>query len=324
MSGSDETLFDSILDTYHVKLSVGEYLRPVPFRKSDWKKLYSIILPLPPELKDSTHVAYSETTQGMAANLLNGDIVSGVMAHVLKNIGDGVVVGYRDATVAEKGQRTAFESFFPPKDITSILQQQFGHAPNPNPSVMFEGPALRRFTMSWLLQPRTPEESYKIQRVVKKLKTSALPKNAILDSSAILKYPHLCQVNFFPWDSEYAGNEWGWGDKSPIKMKKCFMTDVEADYTPGNLPAFFEGTKAPAVVRLTIQLQEVEYMMANDWDESAKVTTTSPEIFAKAVGKSIEGASNTLSRSYDDAVDQVTQFGLNVFGGRSEEQGAVP
>lgn len=311
MSGSDETLFDSILDTYHVKLSVGEYLRPRPFEKSKWEKKYSIILPLPSELRDGTSVSYTQQDQEFVADVLNGDIGSGAMGQVLRNTGQAI--GALTGGVTNE--------MLPPERVTSAIQQLFGTAPNPNPAVMFQGPNLRRFGFNWLLQPRNKTESDKISRIVKKLKASALPRNIVADSAALLKYPHLCQLNFFPWDTQYAGNDWGWGDKSIIKIKKCFMTNVDVDYTPGNLPAFYEGTHAPAVARLSIEFQEIEYMLSNDWDESAVGKSGSLEVFQSALGET----GGFLKDAFGNAATEVGKSSISLFGsGATEEQSAQP
>jgi hypothetical protein len=186
---------------------------------------------------------------------------------------------------------------------------------------MFQGPNLRRFGFNWLLQPRNQTESAKIERIVKKLKASALPRNIVADSAALLKYPHLCQLNFFPCDTQYAGKDWGWGDKSIIKIKKCFMTNVDVDYTPGNLPAFYEGTHAPAVVRLSVEFQEIEYMLSNDWDETAVGKDGSLEVFQTALSET----GGFLKDAFSNAATEVGRSTLSLFGsGATDEQGAVP
>jgi hypothetical protein len=100
------------------------------------------------------------------------------------------------------------------------------------------------------------------------LKRSALPRNTVKNSAAILDYPDLVQVNFYPWDSGYEKSDWGWGENSIIKYKKSFMQSVNVNYHPFGTPAFFENTKLPVSYQINISFREAEYMLSDDWKET--------------------------------------------------------
>jgi hypothetical protein len=70
-------------------------------------------------------------------------------------------------------------------------------------------------------------------------------------------------------------------------FKKCVITNIRTDYTPGQ-PAFFGDTSAPVQIVLTITFQEIELWTAEDW---ANVST---------------GAAQT------SILDQAKQFGGNI------------
>jgi hypothetical protein len=134
---------------------------------------------------------------------------------------------------------------------------------------MFTGPILREFSYSWTLLPKNAKESQNIQKAIRQLKVAALPANQVSGSAAVLKYPNIAQLNFYPWDGMGGTKtEWGWGDKSIIRIKKCVMSSVNANYTPANAPAFYEGTKAPVATQLSIAFKEIEYMLAGDYGGS--------------------------------------------------------
>jgi hypothetical protein len=150
--------------------------------------------------------------------------------------------------------------------FASAIQQTMGVAPNPNPSVAFQGPQLREMSLTWSLLPTNEADSRKIRNLINYLKMRALPGNQVTDSAAILNYPYLCQVNFYPWDNG-GGGDFGWNQKtSIIRMKRAFMASVNVNYTAGAAPAFFSGfNNEPVVVQLSINFKEIEYFLSNDF-----------------------------------------------------------
>lgn len=274
-----------LLGKYYTTLRIGPYERPKPFNGPVFAPTLLIALPIPNELRDDTQVSYSSQNLETVGDLFNLNIGSGAGAALLRNSGNlitaaGGVVG--DALAAAAGAATqsnaveqvvsgaanAIGSLFPAEQITSAIQQSIGVAPNPNPSVQFQGPVLRDFSYTWAFYPKSRAESEKIQRMIGLLKARALPKNIVKDSGALLKYPDICQINFYPWDSGGNDNPWGWSSGSILKYKKAFMQSVNVNYNPFGTPAFFEGTHLPVSYQLTISFREIEYLLSNDWESS--------------------------------------------------------
>jgi hypothetical protein len=57
-------------------------------------------------------------------------------------------------------------------------------------------------------------------------------------------------------------------NKIIIKIKKCVVKSFNVNYTPVNVPAFFDGNPSaphPVAITCTIHLKELEYMLSNDW-----------------------------------------------------------
>lgn len=285
---ADETIgiSGSYLGEYYMTLSLGPYSRPKPFAKSDFQINTVIHLPLPSEMRDDTAVNYTNQDLNTVGDAFNGS--DGIGASIgLRNIGSagstllgagaGAVAGSIFGSGFGDTASRATEELFPPDQVMYATQQYFGVAPNPNPSVMFTGPHLREFSFSWTLYAKTPEESVNIRRLISTLKKRALPENVISGSASILSYPYICQVNFYPWDSPNPNaitSNWGWTDRSIIKMKKCVIAAVNANYNPSNTPAFFEGTKEPVATQLTINLKEIEYMLSNDYGGGDGITAS--------------------------------------------------
>lgn len=282
----ESTVFGSMLGDYYMRILMGPYDRPKPFDTEVWAPKTAVFLPLPAELRDDTGVNWGNVDLNSVGDLINGDPVAGAGAALLRNsgklagglataaagavagTGGSALLGAAAGNFAADAAENTVESLFPPDQVTSAFQQMSGLAPNPNPSVAFQGPQLREFSYSWTLFAKNKAESRNIQNLVKTLKMRALPENKVSDASAILMYPWMCQLNFFPWDRGGSGR-WFWSDNSIIKIKKCVIASVNANYTPSNIPAFFHDTKSPVAVQISINFKEIEYMMSADWGGTA-------------------------------------------------------
>jgi len=271
---------------YYTRLTIGDYKRPGPFDTASLANPQYIFLPLPLELRDETVVRYSNEDLQLAGDILNGNIGSGIGSEALRQSGSlvssaisGIISGAGSALGSQAtGDLVAgaAESALPASKITSAISQYFGIAPNPNPSVAFEGPQLRDISLSWILVPTTAGDSAKIRAVVNTLKRAALPVNSVSKSAAILDYPKLVQVNFYPWDKGSGTSAHGWTGKSIIKMKKCFMSAVTANYNSSNSPAFYHDSEEPVSVQISISFKEIEYFLSSDYDGASSGSGKNP------------------------------------------------
>jgi hypothetical protein len=269
-------IFDGEMSKYYCTLSFGPYKRPKPFESAAWSPDLTICLPLPNELTDNIAPEYDNQSLGAVGDIINGALTGAVTSSLLRNSGDilvgagkGLAGGVGGAVGGEVGNKITegLENMLPDAaTVTSAVQQSQGLAPNPNPSVMFKGPQLREYTYNWTIFPDSIEQSKALRNMIKVIKGRVLPKSAGSSQASVLHYPNMVQMNFFPWDGTGAGNPWGWGVDSFIRIKKCVVKSFNTNYTPSNVPAFFEGEGSYAVaVNVSITLQEIEYMLANDW-----------------------------------------------------------
>jgi hypothetical protein len=269
---------------YYCTLTLLEYDRPKPFDPVSYKVKKVIRLPLPQELNDSTAVAYNNVDLKLVGDIANKDAV-GLGAEGLRQAGSLMKTGIEAGAAGLKAMGGASSSAagglagmlggealsnaFDAEAISSAIQQGMGVAPNPNPSVAFQGPVLREMNYTWNLMATNEQDSKAIRSIINELKKRALPRaNAGLESAAILDYPHLCQMNFFPWDGKGSG-PYGWSAGSIIKMKRCFMSSVNVNYTGGAAPAFFAGwNNEPVTVQLSINMKEIEYFLSKDYGDT--------------------------------------------------------
>lgn len=281
---------------YYTTIRIGPYKRESNFKLSAFEPKMVVKLPIPTELRDDTTVSYTPVNLETVGDALasQGEFNAGLMnaaglrsgGNVLNSVlgggPKGIASMVKDRGIAAKiggylggGYLGMIQALLPPEQINSAIQQLSGVAPNPNPSVQFQGPVLRDFTFTWAFYPKNKGESENISKMIKMLKARALPSYLKGNSNAVLEYPHICQVNFMPWDREGEGNPsydstYGWCEKSIIRMKRCFMAGVNVNYNAFGTPSFFEGTSLPTSYQLTINFREIEYLLSNDWDKAAE------------------------------------------------------
>lgn len=275
----------SQLGKFYCRLLIGEYKRPSPFHNATWSPKHSILLPLPDVLHDQTSVKYNGVEMGAVGDFINngtgignslgtmgyrglGSLSSTAISN-LAGSGAGKVVELLGGSaglgdVIGGAVNDAAKNAFPADAIQTAFEQSLGSAPNPNPSVAFQGPELRQFQYTWTFFPTSSDESIRVKNIISLLKRSSLPKNTLSNSASILNYPDMVQMNFFPWDDGGSG-PWYHSNDSIIKMKKCVMHSVDVDYSPSNAHGFFKDNR-PVGIKITISFSEIEYMLSSDWE----------------------------------------------------------
>lgn len=295
---------NSMLGKFYCRMALGEYKRPAPFETAQFNPTSNIYLPLPDILRDTSDIKYNSTDSETVGDFFNGDGATGLLGFAYRNLGRVVSSGISQgggaiagALMAATGPRGAAMSgkvggfasetlaeMIPMDKLQTAFEQTIGAAPNPNPSIAFEGPSLRSFNLNWTFFPTSKVESDKVFKIIKLLKRTALPAQTFSGSGAILNYPYMCQLNFYPWDrSDYGGtglNRWGWTPNSIMRFKKCMMTNVDVDYNPSNVPGFFKDNNAPVAIRVSISFQEIEYMLSDDWSDEGAGTTVVEDYFS--------------------------------------------
>lgn len=300
----------SVLGPYYTRIMLGEYSRPRPFEKTEFIPKAYVFLPIPSELRDDSFVNWSSENLDTVGDVLNGQAAAGAEAAALARSGNlvgyagGVVMDVLGAdldTVAQGLGRvtdnitSGARSLVNLSQITSAVQAETGLAPNPNPTVTFQGPDLRSYSYSWTFYPHNPEESKQTQRMITILKSRSLAQNSISKSASILKYPNIAQVNFYPWDKGGKA-PWYWSNDSIIKYKRSVIQAVNVNYAPFGTPGFFAGTNLPTTIQLSITFKEIEYMLANDWDPALEGN----ESIGGATTKAISAVGKTLEEGLKD------------------------
>lgn len=313
-------------------------------------------LPLPHKINDNTTISITNHTQGVGiASILAGDSIEDIVSGYVFAAGPAMAQEFLSSaaggitsavtkrvrnSLKSAGSRTqnlakaagaggelvggAFKAGIGPAspssqyNLTTILQQNIGATSNPNPTKTFDGPTLRGdLTLSFELIPFNEKKAEEYHKLVRALKGYALPSVANSSKSAsILNYPHLFQVNLFPWDKEtYHTSRWGWGDNSIIRMKRCFLTSVNVEYnSQSRIHAFFNSkNNQPVITYITLTFSEVEYFMADDWWPQAQGRNNVGVADLVRSAKSIAGpiarqAGDQVSATTDKFLNSIKQF----------------
>jgi len=123
-----------------------------------------------------------------------------------------------------------------------------GASINPLMFLQFKRPEFRIFQFSWVLAPRTKQESDTIKNIVTKCKQAAAPQNF----GPLLGYPQIAMIRLHPKKLD-----------EHLKFKPCVIESVQVSYTPNPTPSFFENG-APSTVTLTMNFKEMQYWYRNE------------------------------------------------------------
>lgn len=132
---------------------------------------------------------------------------------------------------------------------------------NPNTEMMYDGPNLRTFDLTFKLVAYDSEESLRIKRICNTFKKAMLPSfggasifNSIDGAGNLITIPNVCQVSFMqgpnlhPFLSQY---------------KTCAISDVSINYTAdGAYATYTDG--APVATQLKISFKEMKNIFAEE------------------------------------------------------------
>lgn len=233
---------------YTIRFDFATYRRPSPFSTVESTTDYSVILPIPPELRERYSVDWEEKNLEAI-----GDI-----ADALSEGGrfDREALTESGVQLGQFAGRVSYQAF---KEglgknggaIGTVLEQYFGMAPNPNITMAFKGPKLRDHTFTWKFHPQSPEESKKIKTIISRMKSKILPRiGANYNENAFLGYPSMVRVSMSPVNQ--------------YEIKTCIVDSITANYSVSGVPSFFKGTNLPTFINLSMSLKEIEYFVSEE------------------------------------------------------------
>lgn len=227
----------------------------------------SVFLPMPPQLSAQYGVSYRNQSLGLrgaaataavggsadiaetVSSLTNASSIGSLAQQAL---GEGVSallnLSPDIADVFIEGTGRAVAESENPLVQGAFLTQNV--AVNPYQVVFFESPNFRTFNFSYELYPRNPNESEIIKNIIKEFKKAMLPSYAS-DKSFFFEYPKVFDIEFRH-------------DEYLFEIGTSVMTSFDVNYHPNGTPSYFDLTKAPTGVTISMAFQELNILTRQD------------------------------------------------------------
>ena len=145
--------------------------------------------------------------------------------------------------------------------VETILSRGAGVVPNENLELLFGGPSLRVFSVSYRMTARSPREAVMIRKIIRFFKQGMSPKKragAAGGPSLFLSTPNVFSIRFMNGGSDIQGVS---------RFKTCALTSMTTDYTPDGFWVAYEQGQ-PVSTRITLAFAELEPIYDTDYQES--------------------------------------------------------
>ena len=223
------------------------------------KTLGSLFLPVPGSVLDSNNVSWAEDEMDPAKLAL----ANAFFENVQKGSGaiDGIIdsaAGIAGAVGENAGDVKTGVAAALAKSATggNILTRSTGAVINPNMELLFKGPQLRNFGLTWKMSPRDYEESEMIKNIIRLFKQSMAVKRS--ESLVFLKSPNTYKLQYIT-----AGGR----DHSFLpKIKECALTGCSVNYTPDGNYQTYENSSMVAY-EMTLNFAELEPIYHDDYSK---------------------------------------------------------
>ena len=256
------------IDQDKLQISVLEYKpRPLPSKQSKpslgigeregyrSRVLGSVFLPVPGNVVDSNNVSWDQDTLDPAKLALADSFFDNVQGGGVDGLIDSLG-STAQAIGVNKGDTKEAIAGALAKAATggSILTRSTGKIINPNMELLFKGPQMRTFQLSWKMSPRDYEESEMIKRIIRMFKQSMAVKRS--ESQIFLKSPNTYKLRYLT----ARGKEHSFLPK----IKECALVGCSINYTPDGNYQTYENSSMVAY-QMTLSFNELEPIYHDDY-----------------------------------------------------------
>jgi len=268
----------NLSDTFYIGFNAYSYNNDPKFKRANevtrtFKFEKSIYLPLPANITDSYAASYNAENLYFFGNALKGQFDNLMQQNGTKSVSNimtkeslnKAVSGLADvientsaADIGAIGGTYLMSGMGGP--LAGAAKSSFQVTTNPFPVMIYSGTGFKSFSFSWVFYPESYQESELIKTIVGYFRREMLPEQHEQYSS-ILKTPAIFEIKMRP-------------DEHTKQFKRCVITGMDVNYTPSG-PAFIYNDienqgdlRVPAAVSLTLNFQEIEIWLANDFHET--------------------------------------------------------
>lgn len=140
----------------------------------------------------------------------------------------------------------------------TIGQYKTGLTANPFVIMMFKGVDLRRFTLTFILSPRSYNESVVIDKLVRTLRGAALPPGTMNDVNIMYGYPSEFEITHMFENKP---------NRFLPKFARSVLTAIDVNNMDTGQYSIFR-TGAPVKTKITLQFTELKVVLREDVTEN--------------------------------------------------------
>ena len=135
-------------------------------------------------------------------------------------------------------------------DWFKIASKNLGFAMNNHKEMFYEGPEFRSFNYSFMFWPRNPDETERVQKIIKMFKYHMHPWKRTDWGSRFFQYPSEFEIHYLAGKGV---------NKSLNKISRCALTKCDVSYGPeGNFKTFED--YSPVSYKVELGFKELEFM----------------------------------------------------------------
>lgn len=140
--------------------------------------------------------------------------------------------------------------------VNDIFSVTTGQVLNPNTEVLYKGPKMRTFSLSFKMAPRNQKEADQIKYILHALKFATLPRfgGAGDQAASFVRVPQIADVTFMKGNTEH---DW------VTQFKPSVITNLNISYTPDGAWATLPNG-SPVATKLDISFQETKMVYADE------------------------------------------------------------
>lgn len=198
--------------------------------------------------------------QGINASKNQGQIEQMVktLGADLNNMKGGLLPYLASAGIATALNASGFGGNVSTNDVLASTQ---GVILNPNTEVLYQGPELRTFGLTFKLLPRNSYESNIIRDICNTFKKAQLPRASTRhggNARNLIGVPNILRVTFMNKNSP---------SKWVTQFKHCALGGISINYTPDGTWATYT-TGAPVAITLGLEFSELKTLYSEEIDDT--------------------------------------------------------
>ena len=214
--------------------------------------LGSVVLYMPSGTSINDNLSYEQVDTGIGGIMMNTAAGAASANQVMKDLNDNskqlIRAGVSQLVASQSGSKGLAGGAISQALINS------GEVVNPHAQMLFKAPAMRQFSYTFKLVPRTLAEAKQIIEIVKFFRTAAYPELGNGDNSPTTGSPLEMSTFKFPDIFQITHLTKGKENQNMIKHVDSYLTSVTVTYNSSS-PSFYDDGM-PSEIDLTLSFQE--------------------------------------------------------------------